>query len=91
MLGVPDPASEWTDLVGDQGNVLYRSERRFQLWHYTVSHDQLVLKYPDPDRLRVAAVRQRYLVLLLCRSANLGSGMPGGRCGLTASLNQASC
>ena len=32
-----------------------------------------------------------YLVLLLCSSANLGSGVSGGRCGLTISLNQASC
>ena len=32
-----------------------------------------------------------YLVLLLCTSANLGSGVSGGRCGLTTSLNQASC
>lgn len=32
-----------------------------------------------------------YLVLLLRSSANLGSGVSGGRCGLTTSLNQASC
>ena len=32
-----------------------------------------------------------YLVLLLCSSANLGSGVSGGRCGLTTSLNQVSC
>ena len=31
------------------------------------------------------------LMLLLCTSANLGSGVSGGRCGLTTSLNQASC
>ena len=31
------------------------------------------------------------LVLLKRSSANLGSGVSGGRCGLTTSLNQASC
>ncbi len=33
-----------------------------------------------------------YCLMLLKRtSANLGSGVSGGRCGLTTSLNQASC
>jgi len=51
----------------------------------------------DPRRLGVKRPSRRvreplcYLVLLLCNSANLGSGVSGGRCGLTTSLNQASC
>jgi hypothetical protein len=39
----------------------------------------------------VAADPRSYLTLLLCISANLGSGVSGGRCGLMTLLNQASC
>jgi hypothetical protein len=52
---------------------------------------------PTPRRLGVKRPSLRvsdpfcYLVLLLCSSENLGSGVSGGRFGLTTSLNQASC
>jgi hypothetical protein len=50
---------------------------------------------PPTARFKRPSRRMRepfdYLVLLLCSSANLGSGVSGGRCGLTTSLNQASC
>lgn len=38
-----------------------------------------------------AAEAMCYFVLLLRSSVNLGSGVSGGRCGLTTTLNQASC
>jgi hypothetical protein len=47
------------------------------------------LKVTSPSR-RVSD-RLGYFVLLKCNSTKVGSGVPGGRSGFTASLNQASC
>jgi hypothetical protein len=42
-----DPVSD-----GDEGDVVYQSQRAFRLWHYTTSHSQLLLRSlrgPDED------------------------------------------